>query len=80
MVVLDYTAPNILTKSQRTPELKYGPYAVRAAAEKLKTNKYLYADLARNKSHEFAESLGVSRLVDLGNRLSSSQFGAYLAA
>jgi hypothetical protein len=45
---------------QQTPGLKYEPYAVREAAEKIKTNKY--ADLARNKNQEFvplvAESLG----------------------
>jgi hypothetical protein len=50
-VAVDYTVPNTLTLKQRTPGLKYEAYAVREAAEKLKTNKH--ADLARNKNQEF---------------------------
>ena len=34
-VAVDYTVPNTLTLKQRTPGIKYEPYAVRGAAEKL---------------------------------------------
>jgi hypothetical protein len=47
-----YTVPNTLNLKQRYPGVKYEPYEVRDAAQNLKNNKY--ADLARNKNHEFA--------------------------
>ncbi len=50
-VALDYTVSNTLNLKHRSPGFKYEPYAVREAAEKIKNNKY--ADLARNKNHEF---------------------------
>ena len=57
---MDYTVPNTLKLKQRTPGHEYEPYEVCEEAEKLKTNKY--ANLARNRNHEFvplvAESLG----------------------
>jgi hypothetical protein len=69
-VAIDYTVPNTLNLKQRTPGVKYEPFEVRDAAQKLKINKH--ADLARNKNHEFvplvAESLGGLG----GGRLSSS--------
>ncbi len=59
-VAIDYTVPNTLNLKQRNPGVNYEPYEVRDAAQKLKINKY--ADLAKNKNHEFvplvAESLG----------------------
>jgi hypothetical protein len=45
------TVPNTLNLKQRTPGVKYDPLEVRSAAQNLKINKY--ADLARNKNHEF---------------------------
>jgi hypothetical protein len=64
---LTVTAP-----TQRTPGVKYDPLEVWDAAQQLKINKY--ANLARNKNHEFvplvAESLG--GLFFGGGRLSSS--------
>ena len=59
-VAVDYTVPNTLNLKQRTPGVKYNPLEVQNAAQNLKINKY--ANLARNKNHEFvplvAESLG----------------------
>ncbi len=58
-VAVDYTVPNTLNLKQRTPGVKYDPLEVQNAAQNLKINKY--ANLARNKNHEFvplvAESL-----------------------
>ena len=57
---IDYTVPNTLNLKQRTPGAKYAPLEVQTAAQNIKINKY--ANLARNKNHEFvplvAESLG----------------------
>jgi hypothetical protein len=59
-VAVDYTVPNTLNLKQRTPGLKYAPLEVQKAAQNLKIS--MYANIARNKNHEFvplvAESLG----------------------
>jgi hypothetical protein len=61
-VAIDYTVPDTLNLKHRSPGVKYEPHELSAkyAAQNLKINKY--ADLARNKNHEFvpfvAESLG----------------------
>jgi hypothetical protein len=36
----DYTVPNTLNLKRRSPGVKYEPYDIREAAEKLKNNKY----------------------------------------
>jgi hypothetical protein len=70
MLAVDYSVPKSLTLRQRMPGLKYEPYAVREAAEKLKTNKY--ADLARNVTKIMNSFPWLqSHLEDLGTEASS---------
>ncbi len=57
-VAINYTVPNTLNLKQRTPGVKYDPLEVRSAAQNVKINKY--ADLARNKNHEFVPLVVVS--------------------
>ncbi len=53
-----YTVPNTLNLKQRSPGIKYEPYEVRDAAQKLKNNKY--ADLARGTNASAALCAGLS--------------------